>query len=55
MQYIDFCCKKTTREHIVLRIKNSVITYYPLAKKKVTPIFEFFPLCCYIMNEPIKQ
>ena len=25
MQYIDFCCKKTTREHIVLRIKNSVI------------------------------
>ena len=23
--------------------------------KKVTPIFEFFPFCCYIMNEPIKQ
>ena len=30
MQYIDFCCKKTTREHIVLRIKNSVITCNPL-------------------------
>ena len=34
MQYIDFCCKKTTREHIVLRIKNSVITCYPLTKKQ---------------------
>ena len=23
--------------------------------KKVAPIFEFFPLCCYIIDEPIKQ
>ena len=34
MQYIDFCCKKTTREHIVLRIKNSVITCNPLTKNR---------------------
>ena len=39
MQYIDFCCKKTTREHIVLRIKNSVIPCHPLTKKKKLPRF----------------